>query len=60
MVRVMDQVVSYPNSYLVFSGRVEVCYNGTYRAVCSGGLSQDNAMFVCSRLQGNPYYSELF
>ena len=52
----MNQSYSY-NGYQITTGRVEVCDNGTYVPVCSGGLDEDDAQDICST-QGSLYYSK--
>ena len=45
--------------FRVFSGRVEVCYNRTFRALCSEGFGPREARIACRHLGYNdPYFSK--
>ena len=59
-IRMRNETYTYSRtSYVTITSRVEVCQNGSYVAVCSGGLSQLEAEKACNyRGYSPPYYSK--
>ena len=52
-----NSTYSYINGNYFYGGRVEVCYNGTYRPVCDDGWTDSDAAVVCYQ-EGYSYYSK--
>ena len=43
-----NSTYSYIDGYNFYGGRVEVCYNETYRPVCDNGWTDNDAAVVCN------------
>ena len=52
-----NSTYSYIDGNYFYGGRVEVCYNGTYRPVCDDGWTDNDAAVVCYQV-GYSYYSK--
>ena len=48
-----SNVLSPDGSSGVISGRVEVCYNGTYGSVCDNGWDEPEARVLCTNFLSN-------
>ena len=51
-VRVANTTYSYSDGGFSYSGRVEVCYNGSYGSVCDVGWDDEDASVVCQSYFG--------
>ena len=54
---------SYYDGDYFYGGRVELCYNGTYRPICSADdqWTDNDAAVVCNYIgYGSPYYREYY
>ena len=60
-VRVANTTYSYSDGGSSYSGRVEVCYNGSYGSVCDVGWNDEDASVVCQNYFGyfGKYTSDL-
>ena len=52
----VDDEIRLVNGSTSFEGRVEVCFNNTYRPVCGVGWDSADAAVVCSSIDGGPFY----
>ena len=56
-VRLENSTYSYIDGNNYYGGRVEVCYNGTYRPVCDEDWTYSEAAVVCTNMgYGSPSY----
>ena len=59
-VRLANQTFDSLGGLQVIGGRVDVCVNGSFRAVCDSGWDDLDAAVVCSSMGYNsPYYGKL-
>ena len=56
-IRIENTTYSNINGDNVYGGRVEVCYNATYRPICDEGWNDRDAAVICNyNGYGSPYY----
>ena len=56
-VSLTNSTYDYIDGNYFYGGRVEVCYNGSYRPVCDDGWTDNDAAVICYQI-GYSYYSK--